>query len=75
MRQKFLTNNFNRESPKMNFYIFDQDFARKELSHAIILHEYLLSIINHVGFKRYSTTLQLLFKVPSRNVKSRIFKV
>ena len=36
MRQKVLTNNFNRESPKMNSYIFDQDFAMKELSHTII---------------------------------------
>ncbi|XP_028108647.1 zinc finger BED domain-containing protein RICESLEEPER 3-like [Camellia sinensis] len=76
MRQKVLTNNFNREIPKMNSYIFDQDFARKELSHAIILHEYPLSIVDHVGFKRYSAALQPLFKVPSRNtIKSDILKI
>ncbi|GMQ06568.1 hypothetical protein CsSME_00051105 [Camellia sinensis var. sinensis] len=60
----------------MNSYIFDQDFARKELSHAIILHEYPLSIVDHVGFKRYSAALQPLFKVPSRNtIKSDILKI
>ena len=76
MRQKVLTNNFSRESPKMNSYIFYQDFARKELSHAIILHEYPLSIVDRVGFKRYSAALQPLFKVPSQNtINSDILKI
>ena len=76
MRQQVLTNNFSRESPKMNSYIFDQDFARKELSRAIILHEYPLSIVHYVGFKRYSAALQPFVKVLSRNtIKRDILKI
>ena len=30
--------------------IFGQVVSRKQLAHAIILHEYLLSIVDHVGF-------------------------
>jgi hypothetical protein len=33
----------------------------------IILHEYPLSIVDHIGFRTYSEGLQPLFKVPSRN--------
>ncbi|CAL5344289.1 unnamed protein product [Camellia sinensis] len=75
MRQRVLTSNFNKESPKVS-YSFDEDIARRELSNAIILHEYPLSIVDHIGFKRYSMALQPLFKVPSRNtIKSDILKI
>ncbi|CAN1752433.1 Zinc finger BED domain-containing protein DAYSLEEPER [Linum perenne] len=33
----------------------------------ILLHEYPLSIVDHIGFKRYSCSLQPLFKVPCGN--------
>ncbi|CAN1812725.1 Zinc finger BED domain-containing protein RICESLEEPER 3 [Linum perenne] len=33
----------------------------------ILLHEYPLSIVDHIGFKRYSCSLQPLFKVPCCN--------
>ncbi|KAH7853298.1 hypothetical protein Vadar_000990 [Vaccinium darrowii] len=40
------------------------------------MHEYPLSIVDHIGFRRYSTALQPLFKVPCRNtIKSEIFKI
>ena len=75
MRQRVLTSNFNKESPEVS-YSFDEDIARRELSNAIILHEYPLSIVYHFGFKRYSMALQPLFKVPSRNtIKSDILKI
>ncbi|KAH7833616.1 hypothetical protein Vadar_008111 [Vaccinium darrowii] len=78
MRQQVLTNNFtNRDRPvQLTTYSFDHATARKELASAIIMHEYPLSIVEHVGFRRYSTALQPLFKVPCRNtIKSEIFKI
>ncbi|KZV22165.1 hypothetical protein F511_33795 [Dorcoceras hygrometricum] len=57
-------------------YHFNQDHARKELAHMITLHEYPLSMVDHVGFKRYSYALQPLFKVVSRNtIKNDIMKI
>ncbi|KAG5520426.1 hypothetical protein RHGRI_033120 [Rhododendron griersonianum] len=78
MRQQVLTNNLmNKDRPPLlTSYSFDHGTARKELAHAIIMHEYPLSIVDHVGFKRYSNALQPLFKVPCRNtMKSEIFKI
>ncbi|KAK3021130.1 hypothetical protein RJ639_045903 [Escallonia herrerae] len=62
--------------PELGNYTFDQDFARRELGNMIILHEYPLSIVDHVGFRRYSSALQPLFKIPTRNtVKSDITNI
>lgn len=36
---------------------FDEELARKELAHMIIMHEYPLSMVEHVGFRRYSKAL------------------
>ncbi|KAL5571469.1 hypothetical protein UlMin_021066 [Ulmus minor] len=42
----------------------------------IVLHEYPLSIVEHEGFRRYSNSLQPLFKVTSRNtIRANIFKM
>lgn len=55
---------------------YDGEVSKKELAKAIILHEYPLSIVDHIGFRRYSNSLQPLFKVPSRNtVKKEIFRI
>lgn len=63
-------------STKIGTYSFDPDNARRELGNMIILHEYPLAMVDHVGFKRYSFELQPLFKVPTRNtIKSDIFKI
>jgi hypothetical protein len=48
-------------------YVFDQGVARKELALMICFHEYPLSIVDHVGFRRFCAALQPLFKVVSRN--------
>jgi hypothetical protein len=48
-------------------YTFDQDTARKELSAMIVLHEYPLSMVDHVGFRRFVSALQPLFKMGTRN--------
>jgi len=48
-------------------YTFDQEIARKELSSMIVLHEYPLSMVDHVGFRRFVGALQPLFKIGTRN--------
>ncbi|KAL6137940.1 hypothetical protein ACLB2K_063229 [Fragaria x ananassa] len=50
--------------------------AKTELANMIIMHEYPLSMVNHLGFKRYSKVLQPSFKVPCRNtIKKEIMKI
>jgi hypothetical protein len=48
-------------------YAFDQQVARKELALMICIHEYPLSMVDHVGFRRVCSALQPLFKHVSRN--------
>jgi hypothetical protein len=48
-------------------YTFDPDVARKELAAMIILHEYPLSMVDHIGFRRFVSALQPLFKLVKRN--------
>ena len=48
-------------------YVFDQDVARKELALMICVHEYPLSMVDHVGFRKFCASLQPLFKLVSRN--------
>ncbi|XP_050244277.1 zinc finger BED domain-containing protein RICESLEEPER 3-like [Quercus robur] len=60
----------------VNAYHFDQDESRKELAYMIILHKYPLSIVDHIGFRRYSTSLQPLFKMVCRNtIKKEIMRI
>ncbi|KAG6471835.1 hypothetical protein ZIOFF_069282 [Zingiber officinale] len=61
---------------QLGTYHFNQDQARTELANMIILHEYPLSMVDHVGFRRYSHALQPIFKVVSRNtIKTDIMKI
>jgi hypothetical protein len=48
-------------------YTFNQDIARKELGAMIVLHEYPLSMVDHVGFRQFVGALQPLFKIGTRN--------
>jgi hypothetical protein len=57
-------------------YVFDQDVVRKALAEMVVLHEYPLSIVDHVGFRRYSSALQPMFKMITRNtLKNDIFGI
>ena len=61
---------------KLEAYTFNQDFARRQLACMIIMHEYPLSIVEHVGFRRFSQALQPLFHMVSRNtIKKDILKI
>jgi len=48
-------------------YMFDQDVARKAFYTMITLHEYPLSIVDHLGFRQFVSALQPLFKIGTRN--------
>ncbi|CAN0885251.1 Putative AC transposase [Linum grandiflorum] len=55
---------------------FNSDFLKRELAIAITMHEYPLSIVDHLYFKRFVCSLQPLFTVPSRNtIKKEVFKI
>ncbi|CAN1247643.1 Zinc finger BED domain-containing protein DAYSLEEPER [Linum perenne] len=41
---------------------YNYEVSKKLLCSMILLHEYPLSIVDHIGFKRYSCSLQPLFK-------------
>ena len=57
-------------------FTFDQNISREKLARAIILHEYPLSIVDHVAFKDFASSLQPLFKMVSRNtIKDDIMKI
>ena len=59
----------------LNAYQFDQVKVRNNLAHMVILHEYLLSMVDHIGFRKFVGFLQPLFKLISRNtLKSDILK-
>ena len=77
MRQKVITNiMMGGGTKKLEAYTFNQDFARRQLTCMIIMHEYLLSIMEHVGFRRFSQALQPLFHMISRNtIKKDILKI
>ncbi|KAJ1394121.1 Ribonuclease H-like superfamily [Sesbania bispinosa] len=66
--------NEGRQELVVNSY--DPDNARKELGCAIIMHDYPLSIVEHIGFRRYSAALQPVFQVPCRNtIKKEKLKI
>ncbi|CAN1789751.1 Putative AC transposase [Linum perenne] len=50
---------------------YNADVSRKELAIAVLMHEYPLSIVEHLHFKRFCYSLQPLFNVPSRNTLKR----
>ena len=77
-KQKVLTQDLFRGEGKrkLDAYTFDQEFARRQLAKMIILHEYPLSIVEHVGFKMFSQAIQPSFKMVSRNtIKGDILSI
>ncbi|KAG8368272.1 hypothetical protein BUALT_Bualt15G0028000 [Buddleja alternifolia] len=61
---------------ELTTHIFSQEYTRSELARMVILHDYPLSIVEHVGFRRYSASLQPSFTMISRNtLKNDIFSI
>ena len=78
MRQKVLIKQQNKVDGTMslNPYQFNQVKVRSNLAHMVILHEYSLSMVDHIGFREFVGSFQLLFKLVSRNtLKSDIHKI
>ncbi|CAN1338929.1 Putative AC transposase [Linum perenne] len=50
---------------------YNPEVSRKELATVVLMHEYPLSIVEHLHFKRFCYSLQPLFNVPSRNILKR----
>ena len=60
----------------LNAYQFDQVKVRNKLSRMVMLHEYPISIVDHIRFREFMASLQTLFKLVSRNtLKSDILKI
>ncbi|KAL0387798.1 UNVERIFIED_CONTAM: Zinc finger BED domain-containing protein RICESLEEPER 2 [Sesamum radiatum] len=77
IRQSFLkTNQKVSGDQEYGTHIFNQEEARRELASMVILHDYPLSLVDHIGFRRYSTCLQPCFNMISRNtLKGDILKI
>ena len=77
MNQKNLVRDQNKVDSMagVNAYNFDQNVSRNELARMIILHEYPLSVVDHIGFRKYSTSLQPLFRMISRNTIKDILSI
>jgi hypothetical protein len=50
----------SKESFVAGTYIFNLDFSRTELAKMIILHEYPIMMVNHVGFRSFIHSFQPL---------------
>ena len=62
------------EKPKK--VIFDQEFSEKELVKMVVIHEYPLSIVDHIGFRSFVKSLNDNFKMISRNtLRSDVLKL
>lgn len=68
IRQKLL--NVTRKSDgtcSVDATNFNQEVSRKELANMVIMHEYPLAIVDHIGFRRFVSSLNPSFKIISRN--------
>ncbi|KAL0463390.1 UNVERIFIED_CONTAM: Zinc finger BED domain-containing protein RICESLEEPER 3 [Sesamum latifolium] len=77
IRQSFLKANQKvNGTQELGTQIFSQEETRRELASMVILHDYPLSIVDHIDFRRYSTSLQPCFNMISRNtLKNDILKI
>ena len=78
MRQQVLIRQQNKVDGMMdlNAYQFDRVKERNNLTRMVILHEYPLSMVDHIAFREFVGSLQPLFKLISRNtLKSDIIKI
>lgn len=75
LRSHFTIEKIGGETIVVGNYAFNQEVARRALARMVILHEYPMSIVDHIGFKDFCATLKPLFKGISRNtIKTDIMK-
>ncbi|XP_058747187.1 zinc finger BED domain-containing protein DAYSLEEPER-like [Vicia villosa] len=70
------TEQVDNQTVMVGSYSFNQDIARRSAARMIILHEYPLAMVDHIGFKDFCAVMQPLFNVVSRNtIKADIMKL
>ncbi|KAL5122561.1 putative AC transposase [Glycine soja] len=69
--QTFLTPKVVQGKQELGARTYDAECARGKLAKAIIMHGYPLSIADHLGFRRYSTVLQLVFQIYYKEKRAR----
>ncbi|OMP04064.1 hypothetical protein CCACVL1_02199 [Corchorus capsularis] len=56
--------------------VFDENLARKELAHMIMLLDLPLSVVDDMGFRRFTAGLQPFFNIPSQDtIRSDILNI
>ena len=78
MQQQVLIKQQNKVDGVMsiNPYRYDQVKVGRNLACMVILHEYPLSMVEHIEFREFMSSLQPLFKVVLKNtLKSDILKI
>ncbi|KAH7690224.1 beta-beta-alpha zinc fingers domain-containing protein [Dioscorea alata] len=56
-QQLLLVKKTKEDGTKLANYAFNQALVRKEIAQMIIVHEYPISIVDHVRFRKYSSLL------------------
>lgn len=77
IKQSNLKGKINNEGKvSLGTFSFDKEVARKELASMIVLHEYPLTMVEHLGFRKFVGVIQPLFKNISRGTsKKDILKI
>jgi len=78
IKQSILKHKIDNEGKaSIGAYTFDENVARKELASMIIVHEYLLSMVEHEYFRKFVGAIQPLFekKIGRHTVRRDIFKI
>ena len=74
--QPFLLPTISEGKQELGIGTYDPEHVKKLIAEAIIMHDYPLSIMDHIGLRRVFVSLQPLFKVPTRNtIKKEVLKV
>ena len=74
--QPFLLPAISEGKQELGIGTYDPEHVKKLIAEAIIMHDYPLSIVDHIGLRRVFVSLQPLFKVPTRNtIKKEVLKV
>ncbi|CAJ2637459.1 unnamed protein product [Trifolium pratense] len=74
--QPFIMPTISEGREELGIGNYNPENVKKLIAEAIIMHDYPLSIVDHVGLKRVFVALQQLFKVPTRNtIKKEVLKV
>ncbi|GJU04873.1 putative AC transposase [Tanacetum coccineum] len=73
IRERLLAGN---SKSNLSTYVYNEKDGRMSLAKMVILHEYPLSIVDHIGFRNFTKAIQPLFNCPCRNtLKSDILKL